>query len=442
MKRLLFLTAVAILVIPFSSLMSRPAYGQDGGFGGDTVDLTNLLNGGGNNNGNRGNNNRGPQIPDSKLMYEEIQATLKKGKTPLEDAQKKPLQNLINTEVVALTDKIQLLRNNNGNNNNFPANNNNAPAANTTAARGGQPNQPNNAQNNPQQPSAQAIQIDTITALKNDDFLNTKLSGFLTPEQIALVQKTHAEDKKNETCLGGLLDRYYNQLQNNGRGNNNNNNQNYNNNNNNNNNNQNQTRPNGQKYCMTQTATPAERLEPIRKVLAKGNMPLAADKNTFAEVFMKAQLQDLETALRAGLTNNNQGRGNNNNRNNNPQQIIQSSIDGIYKKVEAQLKPEQADVLKMWHYTQMLDRSPIDALIAVNAMQDTPLSDEQIAKVTAAWPELQRQVEDAARAAKKQITQKQREGAAMTKILEMLDPPQVVSYQLAKKYGPEAVSGK
>jgi hypothetical protein len=194
---------------------------------------------------------------------------------------------------------------------------------------------------------------------------------------------------------------------------------------------------------MAQTATPAERLEPIRKVLAKGNLPLAADKSTIAEVFMKAQLQDLETALRAGLTNNNQGgRGNNNNRNNNPQQIIQSSIDGIYKKVEAQLKPEQADVLKMWHYTQMLDRSPIDALIAVNAMQDTPLSDEQVAKVTAAWPELRRQIEDAARAAKKQITDKQRDNAAMTKILEMLDPPQVVSYQLAKKYGPEAVSGK
>src|SRR6185369_12033625 len=152
-------------------------------------------------------------------------------------------------------------------------------------------------------------------------------------------------------------------------------------NNNNNNQNNNQTRPGTTlKYCMTQNSTPAERLEPIRKVLAKGNMPLAADKNTFAEVFMKAQLQDLEAALRSGLTNNNQGGGrgnNNNNRNNDPRQVIQSGVDGIYKKVEAQLKPEQADVLKTWHYTQMLDRSPIDALIAVNAMQDTPLSDEQ-----------------------------------------------------------------
>jgi hypothetical protein len=194
---------------------------------------------------------------------------------------------------------------------------------------------------------------------------------------------------------------------------------------------------------MAQEATPAERLEPIRKVLAKGNMPLAADKSTIAEVFMKAQLQDLEAALRSGLTNNNQGgRGNNNNNRNNPQQIIQSTLDGIYKKVEGTLKPEQADTLKMWHYTQMLSRSPIDALIAVNAMQDTPLSDEQVAKVTAAWPELRRQIEDLAKAAKQQITDKQRDSAAMAKILDMLDPPQVVSYQLAKKYGPEAVAGK
>jgi len=437
MKRLLIFTAATILAIPVFSVLSRPAYGQDGGFGGDTVDLTNLLNGGGN-NGNRGNNNRGPQIPDSKIMFDEIQATLKKGKTPLEDAQKKPIQSLISTEIVALTDKIQLLRNNNGNNNNFP--NNTATTTNNANNRGGQPNQGGNNNN---QPSEQAIKIETITTLKNEDFINTKLSGFLTPEQIALVQKTHAEDKKNETCLGGMLDRYYNALQNQGRGNNNNN-QNFNNNNNNQNN---QTRPGTNlKYCMTQNSTPLERLEPIRKVLAKGNMPLAADKNTFAEVFMKAQLQDLEAALRAGLTNNNnqgggRGNNNNNNRNNNPQQIIQSGIDGIYKKVEAQLKPEQADVLKMWHYTQMLDRTPIDALIAVNAMQDTPLSDEQIAKVTAAWPEYRRQIEEAARAAKKQITEKQRDAAAMQKILEMLEPSQVVSYQLAKKYGPEAAAG-
>jgi len=445
MKRLLIFTAATILAIPVSGLLPRPAYGQDGGFGGDTVDLTNLLNGGGNNNGNRGNNNRQPQIPDSQLMFKEIQDTLKKGKTPLEKAQEKPVQSLISTEIVALTDKIQLLRNNNGNNNN-----NNLPNNNNANNRGGQPNQGGNNNQNNNQPSAQALQIETITTLKNEDFLNTKLSGFLTPEQIALVQKTHAEDKKNETCLGGMLDRAYNAMQNQGRGNNNQNNQNNNQNFNNNQNNQNnnQTRPGTTlKYCMTQSSTPSERLEPIRKVLAKGNMPLAADKNTFAEVFMKAQLQDLEAALRSGLTNNNNNQGgrggnNNNNRNNDPRQIIQSGVDGIYKKLEAQLKPEQADVLKMWHYTQMLERTPIDALIAVNAMQDTPLSDEQIAKVTAAWPEYQRQIEDAARAAKKQITQKQRESAAMQKILDtFLEPSQIVSYQLAKKYGPEAAAG-
>src|SRR4051812_6174148 len=145
---------------------------------------------------------------------------------------------------------------------------------------------------------------------------------FFRPNKLQ-VQKARAEDKSNSTCLGGLLDRDYQQLNsNNNRGNNN-----YNNNNNNNNNN-NQTRPNGQKYCMTTQVTPSERLEPIRKVLAKGNLPLAKDKDMIAEVFMKAELQDLETALRAGLTNNNQGGGrgnNNNNRNNNPQQLVQSS---------------------------------------------------------------------------------------------------------------------
>ena len=63
-----------------------------------------------------------------------------------------------------------------------------------------------NQQNN-QQPSAQAIQVDTITSLKNDDFIETKLVGFLTPEQVALVKKAKADDKTNATCLGGLLDR-------------------------------------------------------------------------------------------------------------------------------------------------------------------------------------------------------------------------------------------
>jgi len=420
MKKLMFAMAVALFMIPSLGMMS-PVYAQ---FDGD-VDLSSILNGGGGERGGNRGGNRGPQIPDSMIMFKEIQDTLKKGKTPMDKAQEKPIQNVLNMEIVTLTDKIQLLRNNNNNNN--PNFNNQA------GGRGGG----NNPQQNPQQ-NDQAIKIDTITSLKNDDFLATKLSLFLSPEQTALIQKTRAEDKSNSTCLGGLLDRYYQQLNSNNRGNN----QNYNNNNNNNNNN-NQTRPNGQKYCMTVQATPSERLEPIRKVLAKGNLPLAKDKDMIAEVFMKAELQDLETALRAGLTNNNNqgGRGNNNNnRNNNPQQIIQSSVDGMYKKVEELLRPDQAATLKTWHYTQMLGRTPIDSLIAVNAMQDTPLSEEQIAKVTAAWPEYRNQIQQAAKAAGKNVDAKTIDSAAMNKILDMLEPSQVASYQLAKKYGAEAVA--
>jgi hypothetical protein len=418
MKKLMYVLAVAMVMIPVMGLLT-PVYAQ---FDGD-VDLSGLLNDGGRGGGRGGN--RGPQIPVSSDMLAQIKDTLKKGKTPLEGPQEKQVKSLLDMEIVTLTDKIQLLRNNNNNNNNNYNNNG--------GNRGGNNNQQQN-----QQQSDQAVKIDTITSLKNDDFIATKLSGFLTPEQVALVQKAHADDKSNSTCLGGMLDRYYQALNNNNRGNNNNN---YNNNNNNNNNN-NQTRPNGQKYCMTAQSTPAERLEPIRKVLAKGNLPLAKDKDMFAEVFMKAELQDLETALRAGLTNNNQGggRGNNNNRNNNPQQIIQSSTDNMYKKVEELLKPEQAATLKSWHYTQMLGRSPIDSLIAVNAMQDTPLSDEQIAKVTAAWPEYRDQIQRAAKAAGKNVDSKTVDSAAMTKILDMLEPSQVASYQLAKKYGADAVA--
>jgi hypothetical protein len=415
----MFVMAVAMFMIPAFGLMS-PVYAQ---FDGD-VDLSGILNEG-RGGGNRGGN-RGPQIPDAKLMLDEIKATLKKGKTPMDNAQEKPIQNLLNMEIVKLTDTIQLRNNNNNNNNN------NQNASNNSGNRGGGTS---NQQQN-QQASDQAIKIDTITSLKNEDFLATKLSGFLSPEQVALVQKAHADDKSNSTCLGGLLDRYYQQLNNNNRGNQN---QNYNNNNNN-NNNQNQNRPNGQKYCMTAQATASERLEPIRKVLAKGNLPLAKDKDMFAEVFMKAQLEDLGMALRAGLTNNNQGGRGNNNRNNNPQQLIQSSIDGMYKKVEELLKPEQAATLKTWHYTQMLGRTPIDSLIAVNAMQDTPLSDEQIAKVTAAWPELRNQIQQLAKQAGRTVDAKAVDAAAMSKILDMLEPSQVASYQLAKKYGAEAVA--
>ena len=113
---------------------------------------------------------------------------------------------------------------------------------------------------------------------------------FLSPEQTALVQKAHAEDKSNATCLGGLLDRYYQQMNNHESRKPESELQQSTTYNNNNNNNNNQTRPNGQKYCMTTQATPSERLEPIRKVLAKGNIPLAKDKEIIAETFMKAEL--------------------------------------------------------------------------------------------------------------------------------------------------------
>jgi len=122
--------------------------------------------------------------------------------------------------------------------------------------------------------------------------------------------------------------------------------------------------------------------------------------------------------------------------------LIQSTRDGMYKKIEASLKPEQAATLKRWHYTEMLGRTPIDSLIAVNAMQDTPLTDEQITKVTAAWPELRNQIQQLAKAAGKQVDAKTVDAAAMSKILDMLEPSQVASYQLAKKYGPEAAAGK
>jgi hypothetical protein len=428
MKKLVFLCGVALLAISVSGMIS-PVYAQ---FDNEVQDLSNLLNGAGGGN-NRGNNNRNIQIPDSKVMFEEIKKTLKDGKTPLESAQEKPLKSLLDTEIVALSDKIQLMRNN--------QNGNNQTAANNTGGRGGQPG--NNPQQN-QQPNETAIKVDTITGLKNDEFLATKIALFLSPEQVALVQKARADDKANSNCLGGLLDRYYQQMQssNNNRGNN----QNFNNNNNNNNNN-NQTRPNGQKYCMTTQVTPSERLEPMRKVLSKGNMPLGKDKEVIAEAMMKAELKDLEDALRAGLTsgnnnNNNRGNNNNNNRNNDPRQVIQSTKDGLYKKVQAMLKPEQAATMKRWHYTEMLGRTPIDSLIAVNAMQDTPLTDEQIAKVTAAWPELRNQIQQLAKQAGKQVDAKTVDAAAMAKILDMLEPSQVASYQLAKKYGPEAAAGK
>ncbi len=429
MKKLLLITAMMVL--------AAPLYAQE-----DSIDVTNILNGlgGGNNQGGRGGRGNQPVIPDSKQMFLDIEAALKKGKTPLEDPQKKPLQSLLNSEIVALTDQIQLIRNGYENNNQ-----NNQQGR----GRGGNNNQQNN-----QQPSQTAIQVDTITQLKNQDFIDTKLSLFLSPEQVALIKKTAADDKaKNSTCLQGMLDHYYQYVQNPNRGNNNqnNNNQNFNRggNNQNNNNQNNQTRPNGMKYCMAIEATSSDRLDPIRKVLAKGNMPLAKDKEVLADAMMKAELSELQDAFRKDLTgnnnNNNQGGrgGNQNNRNGNqdPRQLIQKTTDNIYKKVETTLNPQQAETLRDWHYTQILGRGGIEALVAIEALADTPLTDEQVAKVTAAWPEYRKKIQDLAKQTNQSITDKQRDSTAMNRILDdFLEPPQIASYKLAVKYGPETGS--
>jgi hypothetical protein len=192
---------------------------------------------------------------------------------------------------------------------------------------------------------------------------------------------------------------------------------------------------------MTAEATASDRLEPIRKELAKGNLPLAKDKETIAEVFMKSQIKDLEDALRATLTasfSGNRGGGNSTNRTTNPQLVIQSATDDMYKKAAAMLNPQQSETLKKWHYEQILARGGIEALIGIEAMQSTPLTDEQIARITAAWPELRTQLQNAAKTANKNVSAKDLDNAAMAKILDMLEPPQAASYQQASK----VVSGK
>lgn len=445
MKRLILAVAVAILVTPACPSLFAQDGGFGGGFGGDSVDLSGLLGGGrgGDRGGNRdfggdrgGGRGNFLQAPDPKTMFLDIQATLKAGKTPLEKAQEKPLQALLDSETKALNDQFQTLRN---------AISGNAPAA----------------SGNNQQPNAQAVQTETLTNQKNDDFIDTKLAGFLSPEQVALVKKAKADDKNNSTCLGGLLDRVNPQLQNQGRNNSFNNN---------NNNASNTTKKsNGQPYCMTAEATASERLEPIRKVLAKGKLPLDKDKEPIAEIFMKSQMKDLGDVLRAGGNGNrgfNQadiaallgGRGGNNadlaallggggnrgggNGNINPQQLTNGAVDNVYKKVEASLMPPQAETLKRWQYSQMLDRGGIDSLIAIEALQETPLTDAQAAKVTTAWSDIRNQIQQAARAANKNLSGKEIDNATMNKILDMLEPSQVASYQLAKKYGAQTVPGK
>jgi hypothetical protein len=446
MKRFLFLLAVTILLVPFNF----PLHGQDGGFGGggDSVDITGILGDrGGRGGGGFGGQGRGAiQLPESRVLFSDIQSALKKGKTPLDKSQEKPLRSMLDQEVVNLSDRVQLLRQNNNNNSfdsggggfqggrdfgggfpagggdfggGFPRGGNN-PAA--DQAGGG-----NNAL-----ATTLTVQTEVITSLKNDDFLQNKLPAFLSPEQVALIQKVKAADKENTTCLGGLLDRISPLNQNNGgRGNNNRgnfNNFNFNN---------NAKKTNGQAFCMTAEATASDRLEPIRKELAKGDLPLAKDKETIAEVFMKSQIKDLEDALRTTLTasfSGNRGGGNSINRTTNPQLVIQSGTDEIYKKATAMLNPPQAESLKDWQYDQFVARGGIETLIGIEAMQNTPLTDEQIARVTAAWPEVRNQLQAAAKTASKNVSAKELDNAATTKILDMLESPQVASYRDALKY--------
>ena len=450
MKRFLFVVAVTILLVP----IHFPLHGQDGGFGGggDSIDLTGILGDRGGRGGfnGGGNNGRGAiQMPDSKTLFSDIQSALKKGKTPLDKSQEKPLRSMLDQEVVNLSDRVQLLRQNSNNNNNFDPGGGGFPGGRDFGGGfppgggdfgGGFPRGGNNPATPDQAGGANnalantlTVQTEVITSLKNDDFLQNKLPAFLSPEQVALIQKVKAADKENTTCLGGLLDRISPLNQNNGgRGNNNRgnfNNFNFNN---------NAKKTNGQAFCMTAEATASDRLEPIRKELAKGNLPLAKDKETIAEVFMKSQIKDLEDALRTTLTSSfagNRGGGNSNNRNTNPQLVIQSGTDEIYKKAAAMLNPPQAESLKDWQYDQLLVRGGIETLIGIEAMQNTPLTDEQIARVTAAWPELRNQLQAAAKTANKNVSAKELDNAAMAKILDMLEPAQVASYRDALKYG-------
>jgi hypothetical protein len=433
MKRILFVLAITILLVP----IHYPLHAQDGGFGGggDSVDITGILGDRGGRGGfnGQGNNGRGAiQMPESKTLFSDIQSALKKGKTPLDKSQEKPLRSMLDQEVVNLSDRVQLIRQNNNNNNNFDSG-----GGGFQGGRGGNfngtPDQAGGGNN--ALASTLAVQTETIASLKNDDFIQNKLPAFLTPEQVALIQKVKAADKENATCLGGLLDRISPLNQNNGgRGNNNrgnfNNNFNFNN---------NAKKTNGEAFCMTAEATASDRLEPIRKELAKGNLPLAKDKETIAEAFMKSQIKDLEDSLRTTLTasfsGNRNGGGNSSNRSTNPQLVIQSGTDEIYKKAAAMLNPPQAESLKDWQYDQFVARGGSETLIGIEAMQNTPLTDDQIARITAAWPELRNQIQAASKAANKNLSAKELDNAVMKKILDMLAPAQIASYQDALKYG-------
>jgi hypothetical protein len=442
-----FWFGISFAILMFSLPAAAILRAQDGppgggGFGGDSVDLSGLLGDrggrGGGNFGNRG----GSPLPDSKQMYSEIQSILKKGKTPLQKAQEKPLASLLDQEVVNLSDRIQVLRNNSndrgGPPGGFPGGGDfppggfpgggDFPRGGGDVPRGGN-NGPGPGDNN-NQINTLNVQIETLTSIKNDDFIDNKLSSFLSPEQVALVKKAKAEDKSNATCLGGMLDRSAN-LQNNngggrgGRGGNNNFDPPFNIN--------NSKKTDGQPFCMTQEATASARLEPIRKVLAAGNQPLASDKESFAEIFMKSQIKDLEDGLRSSVTGAFPGNRGGSNRNNSQERIIQSSTDDIYKKVEMTLEPAQAETLKKWHLNQILSRGGVDSLITVEAMQDTPLSDDQIARVSVAFPEYRNQILSAAKSSKQNPSAKDLDNAATAKVLNLLDAKQTASYQAAKK---------
>ena len=455
MKPFLLTVAITLLLLP----IAYPLRAQDGGFGGgDSVDIMLGDRGGGrggfngNNNGGRG----GVVMPDSKTMMSDIQNALKKGKTPLDKAQEKPLKGLLDLEIVSLTDHLQVLRlsneNNNNNQNGFPGggdfNRGGPPPEGFNRGgdfnRGGPPPEGFNRGGNPQAgtnatanaettafTTAIAVQTETVTSLRNDDFLDTKLVTFLSPEQVAVIQKVRKEDKENATCLGGLLDRVSAGTQNNtgGRGGNR---GNFNLNNN------SSKKTNGQPFCMAADATPSARLEPIRKELAKANLPLSKDKETIAEVFMKSQIKDLEDALRTTLTanfSNNRG-GNSINRSTNIQVVTQNGIDDIYKKAGATLNPPQTESLKKWHFEQILARGGIESLISLEAVQNTPLTDNQIARVTAAWTDLHNQLQSAAKAANKNPQPKDLDNAVMPKVVAMLEPAQIASYEAARKAVP------
>jgi hypothetical protein len=456
MEKFWFRIAFAILMFSLSAVTILRA--QDGGFGGggpvgDSIDVSGILGDrggrGGGNFGNRG----GSPLPDSKQMYSEIQSILKKGKTPLQKAQEKPLLNLLDQEVVNLSDQIQVLRNNSndrgGPTGGFPGGGDlppggfpgggdfppggfpgggDFPRGGSDVPRGGN-NGPGPSDNN-NQINTLNVQIEALTSIKNDDFIDNKLSSFLSPEQVALVKKAKADDKTNATCLGGMLDHSAN-LQNNngggrgGRGGSNNFNPPFNNN--------NSKKTDGQPFCMTQEATASARLEPIRKVLAAGNLPLASDKESLAEIFMKSQIKDLEDGLRSSVTGAFPGNRGGFNRNNSQERIIQSSTDDMYKKVEMMLEPAQAETLKKWHLNQILSRGGVDSLITVEAMQDTPLSDDQIARVNVAFPEYRNQILSAAKSSKQNPSAKDLDNAATAKVLNLLDAKQIASYQAAKK---------